>query len=104
MTDDKNYNPNQKAVALQYDPGMVAPQVVAKGQGYVAGKLLEKAAVSNIPVHKDVQLAEALSQIDLGEHIPPELYEVVAQLLVFIANLDAEGRKPEKTSGGRDGE
>ena len=99
MTDEKNMDPsnsNQKAVALQYDPLKPAPQIVAKGQGYVAGKLLEKAATAHIPVHKDAALVDALAQIDIGEFIPPELYDVVAQILIFIGDLDAM-----HTRGGR---
>ena len=92
MAEDKakkrTFDPAKKAVALQYDPKEAAPHVVAKGQGYVAGKLLEKAALSHIPIHRDPALAEALTQIDLGDFIPPELYEVVAQILIFIGDLD----------------
>lgn len=88
MSEKKPIDPKQKAVAVKYDPQDVAPQVVAKGKGYVAEKLLEKAADSNIPTYKDPKLVEELTRIDLGENIPPELYEVVAQVLIFIGDLD----------------
>lgn len=88
MAEKKPIDPHQKAVAVKYDPQETAPQVVAKGKGYVAEKLLEKAAVSNIPTYKDPKLADELTKIDLGANIPPELYEVVAQVLIFVSDLD----------------
>ena len=77
-----------KAVALQYVPEQGAPRVVASGQGYVADKILETAAKGGVSVHKDEKLVEELTKIDLGAHIPPELYEIVARVLVFIEKLD----------------
>ncbi len=88
MKEHKRIDPNQKAVAIQYNPDVVAPQVVAKGKGYVAEKLLEKGAKHHIPTYQDAKLAEELLAVDLGNFIPPELYEVVAQVLVFINDLD----------------
>ncbi|GHU60887.1 hypothetical protein AGMMS49975_30020 [Clostridia bacterium] len=89
MSDDKKkINPKDKAVAIKYDIGDVAPRVVGKGKGYVADKLLEQAKLNKIPVYKDPKLVEELSGINLGDAIPPELYEIVAQVLVFITDLD----------------
>lgn len=79
---------NKKAVAVSYTDKDIAPRVVAKGQGYVAQKILENASVSDVPVYEDKALAEELSRVDLGDNIPPELYEVVARVLVFISDLD----------------
>ena len=76
----------QKAVALQYDPNEIAPKVLAKGVGVIAEKILENA--SEIPIHKDAALVDDLTRMDLGEFIPPELYEAVAQILIFISDLD----------------
>jgi len=84
----KKINPRQKAVAIKYTPADVAPKVVGKGQGYVADKLLEQAKLNNIPVYKDSKLADELLGVQLGDNIPPELYEIVAQVLVFISDLD----------------
>ncbi|MBR1736353.1 MAG: EscU/YscU/HrcU family type III secretion system export apparatus switch protein [Firmicutes bacterium] len=84
----KKIDIHQKAVALRYKFGDVAPNVVAKGQGYVAQKILENAQSSDIPVYRDSKLVEELSNVNLGDNIPPELYEVVAQVLVFISDLD----------------
>ncbi|MCL2456997.1 MAG: EscU/YscU/HrcU family type III secretion system export apparatus switch protein [Defluviitaleaceae bacterium] len=88
-------NPKRKkAVALKYDSDEIAPKILAKGAGVVAQKILENAADSEIKIHEDAALVEDLTRLDLGEHIPPELYEAVAQILVFICELDRERCKP----------
>lgn len=76
------------AVALSYDPTLEAPKVIASGKGYLADKIIAKAKESDIPVHKDAPLAETLSRLELGDAIPPELYEVVADVLIFVDKLD----------------
>ena len=81
-------NMNKKAVALQYKPEDNAPRVVASGQGYIAEKILETASREDVPVHKDAALAEELTKVELGANIPPELYEIVAKILVFIEDID----------------
>ena len=73
----------KKAVALRYDEGKV-PYVVAKGKGEVANKIIEIAKEEGIPIIEDKNLTEALIKVDLYEEIPPELYEVVAKILVYI--------------------
>lgn len=79
----------KKAIALQYEPDDdKAPKVVASGEGYLAEKIIEKAVESDVPLHKDVKLANSLSTLDIGETIPPELYSVVAEILVFVDNMD----------------
>ncbi len=79
---------NKRAVAIKYDKGDVAPKVVAKGQGYVAQKILEKAEDQSITVYKDEKLVKELSTVEIGSNIPQELYEAVAAVLVFISYLD----------------
>lgn len=76
------------AVALEYETGKKAPKVVASGRGYLADKIVEVAKESDVPVHKDAKLARSLSVLDIGEYIPPELYSVVAEVLVFVDNMD----------------
>lgn len=79
----------QLAVALGYDETkMDAPQVMASGQGCMAERIIEIAREFNIPVEQDPVLAEALGQLDLGQEIPPELYRVIAEILVFIMETD----------------
>ena len=84
----------KKAIALGYDrENMNAPRVLAAGQGYIARKILEMAEENNIPVEKDPVLAEALLCLDPGQEIPPELYQVVAEVLVFIMEADKRHKK-----------
>ncbi|HHW23372.1 MAG TPA: EscU/YscU/HrcU family type III secretion system export apparatus switch protein [Clostridiaceae bacterium] len=91
MASEKNEsNKIKKASALSYTPGEdKAPKVIASGKGELAQKIIEKAREANIPVYEDSHLAEALSHISLGDEIPSELYEVVAEVLAFISKLDA---------------
>lgn len=79
---------NKAAVALSYSPDEAAPKVIASGQGYLADKIISKAQEEDVPVHKDSKLANTLSKLDIGEYIPPELYSVVAEILVFVDNMD----------------
>ncbi len=76
------------AVALSYQPGEMAPKVVASGTGLIAEKIIATAKESDVPVHEDSKLAETLSNLEIGEMIPPELYEVVAEVLVFVDRLE----------------
>ena len=89
MADNKEKEKVKTAVALAYDPNEDgAPKVIASGKGALAEKIIEKAKESKIPVHEDDKLAETLSRLEIGEMIPPELYEVVAEILVFVDAMD----------------
>ena len=79
---------DKKAVALKYNSEMKAPKVVAKGQAYLAEKILENAKENNVTIYEDKALVEELDKIDLGLNIPPHLYEVVAQVLLFVSDLE----------------
>lgn len=83
----------KKAAALSYNRDKdIAPKVVAKGKGYVAQAIIEKAEEANVPIYKDAHLAEQLNQLAVGTDIPEHLYDVVAQVLIFIARIDSKGR------------
>ena len=85
------YNTKEKlksAVALEYDPNDEAPKIVATGKGILAEKIIEKAKEANVPIHQDSKLAGTLSKLEIGDMIPPELYEVVAEILVFVDSMD----------------
>ena len=86
--DKKDNLKEKKAVAIKYNPSMTAPKVIAKGQGYLAEKILETAKKSDVTVYEDKLLVEELEKIDLGLNIPPYLYEVVAQVLLFVSDID----------------
>ena len=81
-------NKIKQAIALEYDPNDEAPRVIASGKGALAERIIEKAKESDVPVHRDDKLAETLSRLEIGETIPPELYEVVAEILVFVDAMD----------------
>jgi flagellar biosynthesis protein len=78
---------NKTAVAIHYDEEELAPRVVAKGRGEIAERIIAVALENNIPIQEDTVLAKALSQVDLEEMIPPELYSVVAEILAFVYRL-----------------
>lgn len=82
MKDDTKNLPPQVAVALQYD-GKNAPKVTAKGEGALAERILQVAKDSDIPLHEDPILVQVLSQIDLDNEIPRNLYIAVAEVIAF---------------------
>lgn len=88
MDKEKKKEKPKQAIALAYDPVDEAPKVIATGRGIVAERILEGAKEAKIPIHKDSKLADTLSRLDIGEFIPPELYEVVAEILVFVDQMD----------------
>ena len=86
-------NKKKTAVALQYNVGEEAPKIIASGKGILAEKILDKAKESDIPVYEDEKLADTLSKLDIGDMIPPELYGVVAEILVFVDKMDKIKKK-----------
>ncbi len=89
MAEDRQKEKVKTAVALGYDPNEDgAPKVIASGKGALAEKIIEQAKENKIPVHEDSKLADTLSRLEIGEMIPPELYEVVAEILVFVDAMD----------------
>ncbi|WP_216828004.1 EscU/YscU/HrcU family type III secretion system export apparatus switch protein [Alkalihalobacterium elongatum] len=77
------------AIALSYsETSDVAPQVKAKGKGLVAEKIIARAKEHHIPIQQDPSLVELLSQLEINETIPSELYEVVAEVFAFIYRID----------------
>jgi flagellar biosynthesis protein len=90
-------NELKKAIALTYKEGQYAPQVVAKGRGVTAEAIIACAREAGIYVHEAPELVSLLMQVDVDQHIPPELYLVVAELLAWIywlENRDEHLRKP----------
>ncbi|WP_151735150.1 EscU/YscU/HrcU family type III secretion system export apparatus switch protein [Paenibacillus tengchongensis] len=88
----------KKAVALKYTPGQSeAPVVVAKGQGEIAEIILQKAKEHGVAVQEDAALVEVLSKLDLDQQIPPELYQLVAEILSYVYQSDrsAAARRPK---------
>lgn len=82
---------NQLAVALHYDK-TGAPRVVAKGRGTIGEKIIELAKAHDIPIEENELLAGALSNVELGDEIPVELYKAVAEVLIFVLRLSGRIR------------
>jgi len=81
------------AAALQYESATDnAPKVVASGHGKVAEQIIALAQKNNIPIYDDPALAAALSTVDVGAEIPPEMYLVVAEVLAYVYRVT--GRSP----------
>lgn len=79
----------KEAAALRYDPEKGgAPEIVALGRGDTADRIIDKAKENNVPVYEDEKLAHTLNCLHVGDEIPRELYEVIAQILVFVSSLD----------------
>ena len=79
----------KSAVSLQYKKGKnAAPKVTAKGQGWVAEKIMKMAQENNIPIREDKDLFQLLSELDVGQEVPESLYKVVAELLAWVYQLN----------------
>ena len=85
---DGNPPKDLTAVALAYEPGDEAPKIIATGKGKLAEKIIEEARGADVPFYQDSKLAATLSALEIGDAIPPDLYEVVAQILVFVDGMD----------------
>jgi flagellar biosynthesis protein len=82
---------NQLAVALHYDR-TGAPRVIAKGKGSIGAKIIEVAKAHDIPIQENEVLAGALSNVEIGDEIPTELYKAVAEVLAFVLRLSGRIR------------
>ncbi|PKR78606.1 hypothetical protein CEY16_02290 [Halalkalibacillus sediminis] len=86
----KKFVPDRKqAIALKYDEGSdEAPQIVAKGQGLVAEKILDSASDHEVPVHEDATLIQLMDELNINDRIPEDLYQAVAEVFAFIYQMD----------------
>ena len=84
---------DRRAAALSYKQGYYAPVVIARGNGVVAEAIIACAREAGVYVHESPELVSLLMQVDLDAAIPPQLYVVIAELLVWLYRL--EGREPE---------
>lgn len=81
-------NDRRKAAALKYELNYDAPMVTAAGMGYVADKIIEEAENNEVPVVYNKELAELLTNVDVGSYIPQELYSAVAEVIAYIMDID----------------
>jgi flagellar biosynthesis protein len=82
----------KKAAALKYDKSYEAPMVTAAGMGVIADKILEKAEENKVPVVYNKELADLLTNVDVGQTVPSELYEAVAKIIVYVMDMDKNKR------------
>lgn len=81
-------NKVKRAAALSYNENMNAPTIVASGKGKVAENIIKEAEKNDVPVYQDKKLATILTEMEIGEQIPEELYELVAKIMVFVGDMD----------------
>jgi flagellar biosynthesis protein len=85
----KQKSKKNRAVSLKYQPESdSSPRVTAKGKGKIAEKIIKIAKEHDIYIHEDPDLIEVLSQLDINDEIPPDLYLIVAELLTFVYSLN----------------
>jgi flagellar biosynthesis protein len=82
----------RQATALAYDAGNreATPRVIAKGYGMVAEMIVQRAKEAGLYVHESPDMVSLLMQVDLDAHIPPALYQAVAELLSWVYRLENE--------------
>lgn len=94
MKKDTKNSKRNKAVAMRYDQVKDrAPKILAKGSGKLAERIIEEAKEHDIPIYEDAGLTEALSYLGLGDDVPENLYDLVAQVLAFVYQLDEKWRE-----------
>ncbi|PIP80402.1 MAG: hypothetical protein COW84_05480 [Gammaproteobacteria bacterium CG22_combo_CG10-13_8_21_14_all_40_8] len=87
-----NENKIRQAIALFYDQ-VDAPKIIAKGEGDIARRMIMLAKQHNIHLHEDPNLLKQFSQLNIGDTIPEELYQVIAEIISFVYWL--EGKTPQ---------
>jgi flagellar biosynthesis protein len=81
--------PITQAVAVLYDEKESdSPKIIASGKGTVAEKIIETAREAGIHIQEDPNLAELLSKVPIGDEIPVELYQTVAEVLAFVFQVN----------------
>lgn len=89
----------KKAAALKYDSTKNnAPNLVAKGDRYIAEQIIDVAQKNNIPIKEDKDMIEILSKIEINQEIPNELYKAVAEVFSFVYKVSKENKIPKDSS------
>ncbi|MCB2290478.1 EscU/YscU/HrcU family type III secretion system export apparatus switch protein [Clostridium sp. CS001] len=79
----------KKAAAIKYEQGYDVPIVTAAGMGYIADKILQKAKENKVAIVENEELANLLSNVDVGSEIPIELYDAIAKVIAYVMDVDA---------------
>lgn len=83
----------KKATAIKYEQGYDVPIVTAAGMGYIADEILKTAKESKVAIVKNEELANLLSNVDIGSEIPLELYDAIAKVIAYVMDIDALVKK-----------
>lgn len=87
------FSPNQKAVALAYNQNKQrAPKVVAKGEGFIAQRIIEKAKEFDVPIFQSEALVNSLMQVELEEEIPATLYKAVVEVYIWLQKTEKKSQ------------
>jgi flagellar biosynthetic protein FlhB len=87
-------NPTHIAVALKYDRGMPSPRVIAVGADLLAERIKKIAREAGVPCVENVPLARGLyGSVEVGDEIPVELYQAVAEVLAYVFSLKHRRRR-----------
>ncbi|MCG2578865.1 EscU/YscU/HrcU family type III secretion system export apparatus switch protein [Dechloromonas sp. XY25] len=90
-------DPTREAIALAYSQTDAAPRVVARGKGLIAEQIITRAREHGVYVHESPELVALLTQVDIDQSIPPQLYMAVAELLAWLYRIehgDSEAEAP----------
>lgn len=87
-------DPTREAIALAYSQTDAAPRVVAKGKGLIAEAIIARAREHGVFVHESPELVALLTQVNIDEHIPAQLYMAVAELLAWLYRIEHGEKLP----------
>lgn len=91
---DKEKLSSLSVAALKYDQDKNnAPCVVAAGSGYIAQKILQVAIENGVAIYHDDSAATMLAKLELGQEIPPELYQIVVNIYISLLELAEEKKR-----------
>lgn len=83
----------QKAVALAYEQNKQrAPKVLAKGEGLLAQRIIEKAKEYDIPLFQSQALVDSLINLEIDEEIPPKLYQAVVEVFIWLYKTESKAQ------------
>lgn len=89
-------NQRRKAAAIKYEENYDSPIVTAAGMGVVADNIIEKAEENDVPIVYNKELTDLLCNIDVGDSIPPDVYEAVAHIIAYVTDIDTLNKMSKK--------
>lgn len=97
VNENENRETPLKVTALKYDPDKNnAPVIVAAGTGFVAQNILNVAEENGIPIYHDDSAATLLSKLEMGQEVPPELFQIVVNIYISLLNLAEDNNVSDK--------